>query len=155
MSYKIGFSGPRKGMSTEQQKKLIERFLKLMQEHDEIEFHHGDCLGADDEADYHFDEASYWIESRKNDEIVVHPPSDYTYRAFVHRREHRCLLRVLIEEGYHKRNGAIIGSVDEMIAAAPTFEEIARGSGTWSVIRRTRKTRKWLTIIYPDGSIGQ
>jgi hypothetical protein len=51
------------------------------------------------------------------------------------------------------RNKKIVFDSDEMIAA-PSGPEVLR-SGTWSTVRYARKTRKKITVIYPDGSLGE
>lgn len=61
---KVGFTGTHHGMTLGQQ----EAFRKLLCELDTIEFHHGDCIGADVQA--HMIAMDYPIR------IVVHPPTD-------------------------------------------------------------------------------
>jgi hypothetical protein len=67
---KIGITGTKKGMSTNQKISLC----LLFEDFDIIdEFHHGDCIGADAEAHDILDGNVY---------IVVHPPTIPKYRAY-------------------------------------------------------------------------
>ena len=150
--HRVGFSGPRKGMTPEQKAKFKELIEELCRTKPSVELHHGDCIGADEEADDIFNRWSALYAYVYN-EIIVHPPIDKKWRAFVKMKHHFVSITLRAPRSYHVRNDNIIYEINEMIAAAPSFEEIKRGSGTWSVIRKTRKVGKKLTVIYPDGSI--
>ena len=72
---KVGFTGSRFGMTDAQQ----QEFLILMGKLGAVEFHHGDCIGADDQAAT----LTRGIELKEEGDdriyeiaIVVHPPED-------------------------------------------------------------------------------
>ncbi len=102
------------------------------------EVHHGDCLGADDE----FHDI---VEEITKACIFVHPPRNSSNRAW------RLGSYVFKTQPYLVRNDAIIASADLMLAVPFGFEERLR-SGTWATIRHTRKAKKPLIIVWPDGS---
>jgi hypothetical protein len=117
---KIGFTGTQVGMSERQKKQLR---LELTTA---TEFHHGDCIGADAEADE--------IARSMGIPIIIHPPSDPKKRARCRQpgdKVHRTL-------PYLDRNKMIVASTERLIAAPKAMEEELR-SGTWSTVRYARK----------------
>jgi len=132
---KIGFSGTRKGM-TSQQKQVMECLLSKLPK---ITFaHHGDCIGADAE----FHQACLNIHIA----IVIHPPSDNKNRA-------NCIgfAEEMPPAPYLERDRRIVDST-ELLIATPAGKEHLR-SGTWTTIRYARKRKKPVIIIEPDGSL--
>ena len=139
---RIGFTGTRKGMNYIQSLKLQEM---LRFDYDNVtEFHHGDCVGCDDNFDqlarYHLGETL----------IVIHPPKSVKYRAFCDRRDGNT--RVEQEYGYLERNRHIVDSSDVLIAVPNSFEEQER-SGTWMTVRYARKRHKPVVVIFSDGTV--
>lgn len=131
----VGFTGTQRGM-TDAQYATCAALLRVL---DHGEFHHGDCIGADDEA-ARLADAIGWVG-------VVHPPFHGAKRAFV---EHYS--RILPARDYLDRNHDIVDATDMLIATPGEFEEKLR-SGTWATIRYAMKCRKDVHIIYPDGSL--
>lgn len=116
---KIGFTGTRRGMDQRQMAKLVLMLQMLTVD----EFHHGDCVGADQEA--------HCIARVLKKRIVVHPPEAMGNRAW-------CLGDVTMEKApYLTRNRNIVEAVDLLIAA-PLGDETTR-SGTWFTVRYARK----------------
>lgn len=107
-----------------------------------LTFHHGDCIGADEQA--------HSMALLLGYEIVVHPPVSPKKRAY-------CQGATLYhsERGYLDRNHDIVDASDFMIATPKDMEDVPRGSGTWATIRYATKTRVNLLIVYPDGQIEQ
>lgn len=139
--YKVGFTGTQVGM-TVKQAGIIDKFLTellnkyLLITHDSpFEFHHGDCIGSDEEAAAIAFEIGY--------KICCHPPINPTKRAFFHNNDVMYDLK-----GYIDRNHDIVDSCDILIATPKEKEEQLR-SGTWATIRYARKTGKPVEIIYP------
>lgn len=133
---RIGFTGTQHGMTVEQKTALEAIFIRLRVK----EFHHGDCIGADEEA--------HEIARGHTDTIVIHPPDKDDKRAFctvakVNRRE---------PKPYLKRNEDIVRESDLLIAAPYESTEKWR-SGTWATVRYARRARVSLMIIQPDGFI--
>lgn len=136
---KVGFSGTRKGMTIEQKQKfkwLLEVFKK-----ETSEFHHGMCLGADEEAHNMIREFNPDIK------IHGHPPIKPYYESHVK------VDFMWKRKDYLERNKDIVHCVDRIIAMPETKHEVLR-SGTWSTIRYADKHGKCsIIIIYPDGSM--
>lgn len=117
-----------------------------------IEFHHGDCVGADKEA--------HEIADALGLTIIIHPPEDEKKRAFCGRNksfEHRP------PKPYLTRNREIVDECQQLLACPSQLSEITR-SGTWMTIRYSRSIRSDKPkhgpehsqdplILYPDGSV--
>ncbi|MEM2234101.1 MAG: hypothetical protein QXP81_11250, partial [Nitrososphaerota archaeon] len=105
---RIGFSGSREGM-TERQRRALRALLERFYEPDS-EFHHGDCVGADEEAGA----IAFGIGYR----VVIHPPENPALRAF------SALFHELLEpKPYLGRNEEIVRSVDLLIAAPRRIDD--------------------------------
>lgn len=127
---KVGFTGTREGMSQHQK----EQFALKIYELGCVEFHHGDCAGADAEAHDIIREIFPHIR------IVVHPPiSDYM-RAYKEGDEIRR------PYDYIPRDKNIVNETDYLIGA-PLSDIEERRSGTWATIRHARRTHKIHTVI--------
>jgi hypothetical protein len=126
---KIGFTGTQRGM-TEIQAQMVDDYFGTG-----TEFHHGDCIGADEQA-HRLAKAAGCL-------IIIHPPSNLNKRAF-------CVAdNILPEKEYLDRNHDIVDST-ELLLATPSGEKVLR-SGTWATIRYARKWKKPTIIIYPNG----
>lgn len=132
----IGFTGTRKGM-TDSQKKSFTAFMRAFTERFKcVEFHHGDCVGADDDA--HMIARTF-----PNVIIVIHPPTNSSQRAMC--KGDKCHNPF----PYLQRNKNIVDASKIVVACPGEIEEQQR-SGTWSTIRYARKRAKGTTIIYPE-----
>ena len=127
---KIGFTGTQDGMSQHQK----EQFVLIMQELLPIEFHHGDCIGADAEA---HDIVREFFPDVK---ITIHPPLNKNKRAFRVGDVQKDLL------SYLDRNKMIVDETNLLIATPKGNKEVLR-SGTWSTVRYARKKEKFLIIL--------
>ena len=138
MKERVGFTGTRKGMTDEQT--LV--FTVWIMTMDPYEFHHGDCKGADEEA-------HNIVRVKINRcRMIGHPPDNDKQRA-------KCKFEMnYLPAPYLERNRDIVDDVDHMVACPSTMKEKERG-GTWYTIRYARKQGRKLTIIYPDGTIGE
>lgn len=131
---KIGFTGTAMGM-TDSQKEILHTLL--FQSDKPCEFHHGDCVGADEEA--------HVIAVANGLTPVIHPPLNPSKRAY-------CVAeQIRSEREYLDRNKDIVDDT-EMLIAAPQGDEVLR-SGTWSTVRYARKRRRKIIIIRPSGVI--
>ena len=130
---KVGMTGTQNGAS-EHQKVQMYKFFEQYAD-DLSGFHHGDCIGADCDADV--------IAKNAGIPIVLHPPSNASKRAFCEGGT------VRPERDYLKRNKDIVDETD-MLLAIPEGAEKLR-SGTWSTVRYARKQGKLVLIIWPDG----
>lgn len=137
VNYCFGFTGTRHGM-TAKQKDALGSFLSGSSG----ELHHGDCIGADAEAHDIAMDLGYCP--------VIHPPSDYSHRAWCVVPKH--LMRD--EKTHFARNRDIVDETTALIAAPAEAEEQQRG-GTWYTVRYAKKRGKSVVVILPDGSIKQ
>jgi len=133
MATSIGFTGTRMGMTFNQRARLREILGQCMADHSgAVSFHHGDCIGADEQAHAIADELKL--------RIIVHPPEDPKYRAFCQGH---------VEEDplpYLERNKNIVSRSYILIAAPKQNYEVAR-SGTWYTVRRAREQDLTVLIL--------
>lgn len=80
-----------------------------------------------------------------NIRIIVHPPIDHQFRAYLEGDAKDVMRPYLI------RNQVIVEATDVLIAM-PNGEEKLR-SGTWSTIRYAKRAGKKVYILMPDGTI--
>lgn len=141
----VGFTGSRVGTTAEQYKAMRQEISRAMLGTFEAEFHHGDCVGSDEEAH----DVAWSLGYR----IVVHPPTDHKLRAWVQTSDYwdKDTDVVLLERPYISRNRDIVDAATLLIAT-PDGPERAR-SGTWATIRYARDRGVKTVIIMPDGSI--
>lgn len=133
----VGFTGTRKGMSP-RQKEHLKKFLECFVN----EFHHGDCVGADEEAHQLAIEVGIPL-------IIIHPPVQDALRAncetkYVHKRGTQVI--TLKPQQYLIRNHQIVDVTLGLVAAPETMEEKLR-SGTWATVRYARMNKKYVHIL--------
>ncbi|MBA3356026.1 MAG: hypothetical protein H0U18_08830 [Pyrinomonadaceae bacterium] len=109
-----------------------------------FELHHGDCKGADAEANAIFNS----LRSGTDERIMMHPQLNSELRAF-------CAPHPLDEVRQPrpplKRNQDIVDETDRLVACPRDGEQ--QRSGTWSTIRKALKAGKQVTIVWPDGNV--
>lgn len=157
----IGFTGTQSGM-TDWQKEQVKFQLK---EHKCTEFVHGDCIGADEEANI----IAYILGIQF---FTIHPPKHDFKRAFCFNKKKMypptmqwvslSVLKLIGNElltsdirvkwmepfPYLTRNKHIVDSVP-LILACPKEHKMSIRSGTWSTIRYAWKLKKDVIIIPP------
>lgn len=145
---KVGFTGTQKGMSKEQRRALAQTFKELYIDNDFDEFHHGDCIGADEEAHDLVRElfCGDALVPNGNVEIIIHPPIVYSKRACCDGDD------ILEPKPYLERNHGIVDATEMLIACPKEYEEQLR-SGTWATVRYARKRGKWIVVVFPDGTV--
>lgn len=131
---KVGFTGTQRGMTDRQLSKVDSMLRALAAPAPIDEFHHGDCIGADEQ----FHQAV-----NDPERTFIHPPEDNSKRAWCH----SC--HILKPKPYLERNHDIVDSVDVLIATPKTNYEELR-SGTWATIRYAMKKDKKVMVIYPN-----
>jgi len=134
---KYGFTGTRSGMTDEQKNKLIILLTDKINNNNCLEFHHGDCIGAD--KDFH-DIISNLDNFKQNIKIIIHPPINNKLRAYCNSSNIR------IPTTYLQRNKNIINETDILIGCPYSNKEQVR-SGTWSTIRYAKKQNKKVIIL--------
>lgn len=133
----IGFTGTRHGM-TDEQYDAVKELVRIHDYFHDITFHHGDCVGADQEA--------HGIVTKFNIRTVVHPPVMTSLRAYCKG------WLVLDPKPYDQRNLDIVAASDLVIAAPANEHELPYG-GTWQVVRFSRKLNKPCKIVLPSGVV--
>lgn len=134
----VGFTGTRAGM-TDAQKGVVERFLRAWHV---MAFEHGDCIGADDDADE--------IAVRIGLARVLRPCDIERMRAHGERRGGH-VLKVYAPERPLVRNEKIVLD-SHMMLSTPNGPETTR-SGTWMTIRRARQAKRHIVIVFPSGQM--
>lgn len=132
MPINIGFTGTRDGMTGEQVRALV----TLLRGYREVIFHHGDCLGSDDQA--HTIAKDEGVK-----EIVIHPPENPKLRAYRHGTLRK-------EKDFLDRNKDIVNECKFLIATPNTAVPRKR-SGTWHTVRYAKKRGKSAWVIKPSG----
>lgn len=125
---KVGFTGTQQGVDANR----LLRFKYFLSENAATEFHHGDCIGADEQA--------HTIARELGISIFIHPPFNQTKRAFCQGGTE------LPMKEYLARNRDIVDSTDMLIALPKTTIEQIR-SGTWATIRYARNVNKRIIIL--------
>ena len=142
MKISIGFTGTQHGITNEQRYALNVYLKVAVNSNFEVEFHHGDCIGADKQ--FHELLESLKVPHIVNQKIIIHPPIKNIKRAF-------CKSDFILEpKDYLDRNKDIVNASEILIATPKEFEEQLR-SGTWSTIRYCTKQKKQAFIIFPNG----
>lgn len=135
---KIGFTGTRAGMHPLQ----ASAFTKLMVHFQPKEFHHGDCIGADDQA-----ADMLACEKIGPCKIVCHPPIKEEHRAFNKRSD-----ETLEPLSHFARNRQIVDQTD-MLVVCPLQSEWQPRGGTWYTHDYALKRGKTAVVIWPDGTM--
>ena len=139
----VGFSGTRSGLTQEQRMAFIDILNDSNLYIDE--FHHGDCVEADETAFNMVKRLSPWTN------LIAHPgcnkDGESPQRAYTKSDV------ILKTKPYLRRNVDIIKASGLVIACPGQAHEMKRGSGTWQVIRECRNRGKKCIIIYPDGRV--
>ena len=158
----IGFTGTQAGMSLKQKESFRFRVWKFYQDEmhacsvvgaRNMTFHHGDCIGADENA-HRIIENSSDLESICS-EIVLHIPRVDLKRAFMDRdRRLDSKIKITVRDplDYLVRNKVIVDESEVLFACPYTPNQEVR-SGTWSTVRYARKKGKTVMLIKPDGSV--
>lgn len=123
---RIGFTGTRTGMTEAQKDSLMgvcDRFA--FGENRIAEFHHGDCIGADDE----FDLFMFEMMDHKNIVRVIHPPISLEHRAHCAEKLDRWFKETIssLPQAHFARNRHIVQASDVLIATPR--EEATSGLG--------------------------
>lgn len=139
----VGFSGSRLGMNQAQSHAVYD-FLRLNYiEHfkeGELWFHHGLCIGADEE--------SHKIARNLGYKIHGHPSLDTKFTAKFDLQEFDMMD---LAYSYHGRNQRI-NHACRILIATPYYKHQSHG-GTWYTINHARVCRRPHMVIHRDGEI--
>ena len=141
---KIGVTATRNGL-TAAQVHVFDRLLReasdeLAEELQELELHHGDCVGGDAT----IDQMARHLGIRR----VSHPPVNAGYRAWCDADD------VREPRGYVERDHDIVEETEELWVGPGGMTEQQR-SGTWLTARYARKHNRPLVIVWPDGRVSR
>jgi len=133
----VGFTGSRKGM-TARQLTLLKQTLRELWGMGFRVFHHGDCIGADEDAAA--------IAKHLGFRIHQHPPINTEFRAYAPYD--------VSEPPRHflERNKEIVNQTEALIAVPNTMKEMKR-SGTWATMRYATKKKRIILEIKPEKEI--
>lgn len=135
----LGFTGTRNGLDR-RQAIALSRKLNQLRDLGYEWFHHGDCIGADEDAHYRAKSEGFKTHG--------HPPINDTYRA------HCRFDKVEAPVSFRERNAAIVDRCDILIVCpkSAAFPDVTRG-GTLMTYNIAKAEHKPTCIIYPDGSM--
>jgi hypothetical protein len=133
---KIGFTGNRHGLNSEQKVQII----SILDKYNNLILSHGDCVGSD--TDFHNLCVNYRNE-HLNKKIMIHiyPPNNPVLRAF-----NQCDL-IMDEKPYLQRNLDIVTNSSILIACPVNKNKEEWRSGTWSTIRKAKKQNLTIHIL--------
>lgn len=128
----IGISGTRHGCNSAQYTEL-EQLLEDAFDFAGGVFHHGDCVGVDEEAHRIAKRLDYWI--------IVHPPLNPKHRAFCDGDESRNV------KSYLDRNRDIVDESRSMLIVPEKAILSAPRSGTWATYKYALETGTPVQVI--------
>src|SRR5271168_5416422 len=122
---KVGFTGTHKGALPIQLANAKEK-LRLLKEEGFDEFHHGACIGADEQVAKIAKDLGF--------KVVAHPglakdPTNMLFRSEWSEND-----EILEAKNFIERDHDIVNATEVMLATPLTFEETTR-SGTWTTVR--------------------
>ena len=138
----VGFTGSRQGM-TDAQIIEVTNLLNNFLFSEPCSFHHGLCIGSDQQAADIAHHLGY--------KIIAHPgylstnPSWRGSRSNFDKNH-----QIMPEKPFLIRDHDIVDVSDVLIATPAQKNKVIR-SGTWATIRYGIKTKNIVVIIYPDG----
>lgn len=128
----VGFTGTRNGMSPAQR----ERVMQVIQALRPAEVHHGCCVGADEEMHL----VMRWYA----------PMHGHPGPPGLRMRSREGFGRLYPEKDYGARNQDIVDACNVLVAAPAEMMEQPSG-GTWQTVRRARRAKKRIVVVWPDG----
>lgn len=130
---RVGFTGTQIGMTQSQRKELEEK-LKALKAEGYVWFHHGNCIGADEQA--------AMIAKRLGFRLHAHPCN-------IKKKQSNIWNDITENEKLPlTRNKDIVDRCTVMFAAPKSREEELR-SGTWATVRHARKVERDLRLLLP------
>jgi hypothetical protein len=140
---KVGFTGTHNGAEASQLVTLTEK-LRALKADGFDEFHHGACIGADEQA--------AMIAKSLGFRVVAHPGLAKNPANLMYRSEWNGNDEVRDAKPFIERDHDIVDETEIMLATPLTWEEQVR-SGTWTTVRyakkRGRKEGETLFVIKP------
>lgn len=140
MTISVGFTGTQQGM-TDAQRFSVYTILQAYaaMSNGDLRFHHGDCVGADEQAHALARSLGYLV--------YLHPPVNESKRAFC-----EDVFYTFPPLEYLDRNKEIVHETRTLIAAPKERDEQLR-SGTWSTVRYAEKHYTDTLLVMPEGDV--
>jgi hypothetical protein len=135
---KVGVTGTRSGMNELQRKIVYNILSQTLSDHEQGEFHHGDCEGVDVEAAAMARQLGY--------KIICHPPEKDILRGYYESDETRTPL------SYFARNRNIVDETSTLLVV-PFQDSPQTNGGTWYTYDYAVKKLKRIDVAYPNGSL--
>lgn len=143
----IGFTGTRRGLTPAQ----LDTFHQLVGEIQPREFHHGSCLGADEDA-----ALSVSFRSDIRTDIMAWPgkPASGGANEFLSQRAIEASNYVMREMTHFARNREIVKAATHVIGCPWQASRPPKGTGggTWYTLEQGEKAGKVVIVIWPDGT---
>lgn len=140
----VGVTGTRRGITLEQTFGLE----KLLDDNFIIALHHGQCVGADEEAHKAALRRKMYIEVHPPliKKYVFHIPSTLEYLEYNR-------ITIMPELPYLERNKKIVSASDFLIALPKEETGMKQRSGTWSTVRYAQQLKRTVHVVRPSGLI--
>ena len=122
------------------QKTELEALLKKLKEEGFDEFHHGLCIGADEQAAMLAKELGYRVIAHPG---LAHDPTNLQYRSQWTGSDETTEAKPFIE-----RDREMVDITERLIATPLTRAEVIR-SGTWTTVRYARTVSRIIDLILP------
>lgn len=136
---RVGFTGTREGMTDAQ----FVRFRAWFRASTATEFHHGCCVGADEDA------AAKVYDSYRLVRVIGHPSN---LKTLTSSDAVACCDDLRAPAPPLDRNRDIVDACDVLVACPKGMAE-ERRSGTWATVRYARKRGKRIVIVWPNGTV--
>lgn len=146
---KIGFTGTREGMTVRQGHSFVSTLLEFTKG-GEFEFHHGDCIGADDDAQFLIEYDGRLAKSVFR--IVIHPGHSAFDATNDSKRANNRADEIRESKTHFARNRDIVQETDLLIVCSVS-NPIPRTGGTRYTYDYAKKLKKNIIVIYPNGEV--
>lgn len=134
MKIAIGFTGSREGMNKQQKQALLYVLCGIVHLHDEVEGHHGQCIGAD--------EQFAMICKEIGIRTAAHPPTYDRYKS-------NFVSDITFDPKPFLTRNLDIVTASELLIATPKTREREPRSGTWVTIRYAEEQSKIIFRLLP------
>lgn len=137
----VAFTGTQRGMTLGQHLALASLLHRIKNNWEKPVLRLGDCIGSDQQCFELARELGGFT-------LIGHPPVNPVKRAF-------CRYDLEMEpEEYLVRNRRMVNLSGSLIAAPGEMTEVLR-SGTWSTVRHARRVGVPVSLVLPDGTMGE
>lgn len=142
----LGFTGTDRGLAGPQLITLRNLLSTLRIVEGYTNFHHGDCIGGDDQADR--------VARNRGYSIDVHPPTKGDKRAHCDKKvSYVHTIKVHKAKRYLRRDDDIAKQTLALVACPHENHIEVQRSGVWATVRYARKYGRKIYIIWPDGKL--